>query len=146
MAGTPEPAGSASGDDRDRQLWQRLEEMMRVGKIYRNSDISLDRLAEMLGTNRTYVSRVINRYAGTTFYNYIHSARIDDASRILSDASSEIQLQDLAMEMGYNSQSSFYRVLQGLCQGDGSPSVEVQGGVTSYKSRLLTVQNINFTV
>ena len=33
----------------------------------------------------------------------------DDASRILSDASSEIQLQDLAMEMGYNSQSSFYR-------------------------------------
>lgn len=109
VAGTPEPAGSASGDDRDRQLWQRLEEMMRVGKIYRNSDISLDRLAEMLGTNRTYVSRVINRYAGTTFYNYIHSARIDDASRILSDASSEIQLQDLAMEMGYNSQSSFYR-------------------------------------
>ena len=109
VAGTPEPAGSAGGDDRDRQLWQRLEEMMRVGKIYRNSDISLDRLAEMLGTNRTYVSRVINRYAGTTFYNYIHSARIDDASRILSDASSEIQLQDLAMEMGYNSQSSFYR-------------------------------------
>ena len=33
----------------------------------------------------------------------------DDAFRILSDASSEIQLQDLAMEMGHNSQSSFYR-------------------------------------
>lgn len=98
-----------SEDDHYLALWQKLDRLMKQERIYRHSDISLDRLAELLGTNRTYVSQVINRYAGTTFYNYIHAARIEEASRILSDAESDIPLKSLAAELGYNSISSFYR-------------------------------------
>jgi AraC-like DNA-binding protein len=96
-------------DDRDLQLWCKLTEIMDSEQIYRYSDISLDRIAEILGTNRAYVSRVINKYADTSFYNYIHSRRIEDASRILSDITNDIPLKTLALDLGYNSISSFYR-------------------------------------
>jgi AraC-like DNA-binding protein len=101
--------GAQEKDNRDLQLWMKLDEMMISKRIYRYSDISLDRIAEMLGTNRVYVSRVINKYSGMSFYNYIHSHRIEDASRILSDTSNDISLKTLAFELGYNSISSFYR-------------------------------------
>lgn len=96
-------------EDRDRQLWLKLDSLMHNERIYRKRDISLDRMAEILGTNRTYVSRIINKYAGATFYNYIHSARIEEASRELSDPSSRKPLKALASDLGYNSLSSFYR-------------------------------------
>jgi AraC-like DNA-binding protein/Tfp pilus assembly protein PilF len=96
-------------EDRDLALWRRLDRMMASESIYRHSDISLDRIAEMLGTNRAYVSRVINHYSGTSFYNYIHSRRIEEASRRLSDPSADVSLKTLAAELGYNSISSFYR-------------------------------------
>lgn len=101
--------GVQEKDDRDLVLWRKLEDMMHSEHIYRHSDISLDRIAEMLGTNRSYVSRVINNYSGMSFYNYIHSRRIEEASQRLSDAPENISLKALAFELGYNSISSFYR-------------------------------------
>ncbi len=107
MRGLDEAANDK--DDRDLELWGRMDELMTSERIYRYSDISLDRIAEILGTNRTYVSNVINKYSGMSFYNYIHSYRIEDASRILSDASADVSLKALAGDLGYNSISSFYR-------------------------------------
>ncbi len=101
--------GVQDKDDRDFALWRKLEDIMHSEHIYRYSDISLDRIAEILGTNRAYVSRVINNYSGMSFYNYIHSRRIEEASQILSDSPENISLKALAFELGYNSISSFYR-------------------------------------
>lgn len=108
-AGNKAEAGTQEKEDRELTLWRKLEELMASGKIYRHSDISLDRIAEMLGTNRAYVSRVINNYSGKSFYHYIHSRRIEEASRKLSDASEDVSLKTLASDLGYNSISSFYR-------------------------------------
>lgn len=109
LSGKDEPKTQENSDDRDLELWRKLEDMMASERIYRYSDISLDRIAEILGTNRTYVSRVINKYSDMSFYHYIHSHRIEDASRILSDVSEDIPLKTLALDLGYNSVSSFYR-------------------------------------
>lgn len=103
---TRDPEKEGEGD---LGLWKKLEDIMVSERIYRNRDISLDRIAEILGTNRTYVSRVINKYSGASFYDYIHSRRINDASLMLSDLSRDIPLKALAFELGYNSISSFYR-------------------------------------
>jgi AraC-like DNA-binding protein/predicted negative regulator of RcsB-dependent stress response len=109
LPGDDDGAGQQKKDERDLELWNKLHELMTSERIYRYSDISLERTAEILGTNRAYVSRVINNYSGMSFSHYIHSQRIEDASRILSDISNDVSLKAMAFELGYNSISSFYR-------------------------------------
>lgn len=100
---------NAGKNDQDSALWEKLEKLMNTEHIYRYHDISLDKIASMLGTNRTYISRIINNFSGTTFSNYIHNRRIEDASRILSDTGQDMPMKAIADILGYNSISSFYR-------------------------------------
>ncbi len=55
------------------------------GGLFREKELTLDRMAEVLGTNRTYVSNALNKVAGISFYGYIDSYRIKEATRVLSD-------------------------------------------------------------
>lgn len=101
-----------STNSRDIDLWHNVEQALLEEKMYRDSDISLDKLASRLATNRAYISKVINQFSGMSFYNYIHTHRIDDAVKILSDCSNDIPLKALSAMLGYNSPSSFYRSFQ----------------------------------
>lgn len=96
-------------DSKEKALWEKLSGLMNDEKIYRKKDLSLDSIAEMLQTNRTYVSRIINKYANGSFYDYINSFRIEEAIAILSDPDNDIQIKALFDLLGYNSNSAFYR-------------------------------------
>ena len=85
---------------------------MREKHIYRLNDVSLDKLASILGTNRTYVSRIINTFAGKTFWDYINMYRIAEATQILSDPDNDIQIKNLYEILGYNSPASFFKVFR----------------------------------
>lgn len=99
-------------DNQERELYEKIEHLMNEEKAYRMNDISLDKLAEMIGTNRTYISRAINNFTGKSFYNYVNSYRIEEATRILADPEKDIPLKNLSDMLGYNSISVFYRVFQ----------------------------------
>ena len=108
-SGAAEVKEEDSGSEKEMELWGRIEELMRGEKLYRHKDVSLTKISELLSTNRTYVSRVINRYSGLSFYDYINQYRIKDAVGILSDADSDIPLKALSDDLGFNSNSVFYR-------------------------------------
>lgn len=112
LAGGDEKKPSQEADKTEESLYRQLEGLMESGHVYRHNDISLDKLAEILQTNRSYISRVINQYAGMSFYDYIHSHRISEATAILSDPDNDIPLKVLSDELGYNSISAFYRYFQ----------------------------------
>lgn len=102
-----------NGDARkssEEDLFRRLEKLMREKHIYRNNDISLDGLASMLGTNRTYISKIINKFADKSFWDYINMYRIAEATEILSDTENDIHVKDIQEHLGYNSAASFFRV------------------------------------
>ena len=107
----PEPAPSGN-DPADEQLFGKLERIMREEHAYRSNDISLDKLAAMLGSNRTYISRVINRYADKSFWGYVNMYRIAEATEILSDLNNEVQIKNIYEVLGYNSAASFFRVFR----------------------------------
>lgn len=109
------PDGSshtADGSDASRVLFQRLEELVRNKKIYSQKDLSLDKIAEMLGSNRTYVSKAINDVAGTSYYNYIDAFRIREATRIISESDDDVPFKQLSDDLGYNSISVFYKAFR----------------------------------
>lgn len=105
---------AGSGEDKactkDAQLFETIEKTMSADKLYRNKDICVDKLSELLGTNRSYISRAINRYAGMSFTNYINMKRIEEATSILSSDDKGIPIKVLADDLGFSSVSSFSRV------------------------------------
>ena len=107
------PESSRSGNESaDEVLFGKLERIMREEHAYRSNDISLDKLASMLGTNRTYISRVINRYADKSFWGYVNMYRIAEATEILSDLDRDVQIKNIYESLGYNSAASFFRVFR----------------------------------
>ena len=81
---------------------------MQTEGVYRQNDLTIERLAERLDTNRTYISRAINQQAGKTFSSYVNSYRIDEAVRRLSDVDDDTPLKALAQTLGYNHLQTFY--------------------------------------
>lgn len=97
--------------EKDLQLFERLERVMHDDLVYCQSDISLGKLADMLGTNKTYISSVINTFAKMSFYDYINSYRIERATSILGNIDDTL-IKTLAYDLGYNSLSAFYRAFK----------------------------------
>lgn len=94
-------------------LYLKMEQLMKAG-LFREKELTLDRMAEALGTNRTYVSNALNKVAGISFYGYIDSYRIKEATRILSDSalSEGISLKQLADDVGYNNIQTFFKAFK----------------------------------
>lgn len=103
---------SAVREESERDLFQKIERLMKDEKFYRHKDISLDKLAENLGTNRTYISKAINRYSGMSFSGYVNMYRINEATAIISSSERDILLKQLADELGYNSVTVFSKAFQ----------------------------------
>lgn len=106
------PIAEKANDEnlKDRELYEKIESLMDKDKIYRRKDISLDIIAEALGTNRTYISKCINNIAKMTFYNYINMYRIREATDIISKGN--MNFKELSDFLGYSSLSVFYRAFQ----------------------------------
>ncbi len=103
---------STAADAKSRELFGRLEELVRTDRIYRAKDMSVEKLAELLGTNRSYVSRMFTRCAGVSFNGYFNSLRMAEAVSVLSDVNDDTPLKVLSDRLGYTSLSSFYRAFQ----------------------------------
>ena len=85
-----------------------FESLMLDPAVYTDNLISKDKIAQMLKTNRTYVSRIVNEVYGMTFPQFINSLRAKEAIRRLSDAECDTPLKALSSELGYNSMTTFY--------------------------------------
>lgn len=105
-------AASSLTDEKSKTLFFDIESLMQKRQIYRRKDITKEKLADMLSTNRTYLSQVINEQTGMSFNHYINSYRIEEAVRILSDSQNTIPLKALASDLGFNSITTFYKAFQ----------------------------------
>ena len=92
MVSTSEKYASSSlTDEKSLELFRTLERIMREEKIYKDNFITKDKVAEILGTNRTYLSRIINEQSKLSFTHYVNRFRIEEAIRLLSDPNNEIK-------------------------------------------------------
>ena len=112
-APTPEKyAASSLTGEKSLELFRTLERIMREEKIYKDNFITKDKVAELLGTNRTYLSRIINEQAKLSFTRYVNRFRIEEAIRLLSDPQNTTPLKAISADLGFNSISTFYTLFQ----------------------------------
>ena len=93
-------------NDRIRQLFDRLSEMMRQEKMYALKNLTVEDVASRLGTNRSYLSKAVNTYAGVSFNSWLNSMRIKESIELLSKT--EIPIKQVADEVGYSNLTTFY--------------------------------------
>ncbi len=94
--------------EQKREILNDLTEKMEKKHLYRNPNITLELISELLKTNRTYISQVINEETSGNFMSFVNSYRIKEARRMLADDSyNNLTIEAIARHVGFNSKSSF---------------------------------------
>ena len=78
---------------------------------YLHRGLTMKEFADMLHTNRTYLSDYIRTAYGVSFREWITGLRIDYAKRILVK-SPELTIADVSERSGFQSQSHFIRMFK----------------------------------
>ena len=82
-------------------------------KVFTDQDFNLNKLAERLDTNRTYISNIINSKTGDSFVTFINTYRIKEAKKLLiDDANKNLTLDAIGKQAGFSSTSTFNRVFK----------------------------------
>jgi AraC-like DNA-binding protein len=93
----------------------RLLELMDNDKVYLQPDLSLPQLAEMVNCSVNHLSQVINAEFSMSFFEFLNQRRIADARQMLA-ADSKCHALDVALKVGFNSNSTFYSAFKKICQ------------------------------
>lgn len=88
-----------------------LETAVGESKIYLDPTLTVMSFAQAIGTNRTYLQSVIKEKYACTFSEYVNRCRVNHAKELLK-ADPRMPLKDVAVQSGFNSQSSFHRNFQ----------------------------------
>ncbi len=77
---------------------------------YCDSDLSLENVAEAVGINPTYLSKLFIHNMGIGFVTYTNTLRVEKACHILE--TNDMAVKDIAQAVGFNSQQNFFRVFK----------------------------------
>jgi AraC-like DNA-binding protein len=93
------------------QLRKKLDNLFEKEKIFKNPDLKIWDVSHMLGTNRTYVSRLINEEYKKNFCNHVNQYRVEYAME-LARQNPELTNEQIADLTGFGSQNSMHRAFQ----------------------------------
>ena len=91
---------------------------METDKLYLNSKLSIHNVSEELNIPRQYISEVLNLHLDTSFQDFINRYRVEEfIERLENDQNKHLTLLGIAMDVGFNSKSSFnaiFKKIKGL--------------------------------
>lgn len=104
------------------QIADNLDQLIVRKKVYLDPDLTIVSLAEMLGTNRTYLVKAIKKKHEMNFLDFINGHRVAAAIRLLdSERAKNLTIDGIAGLAGFNNRVTFAKIFK---QSTGmSPSV-----------------------
>ncbi|MCW6508418.1 helix-turn-helix domain-containing protein [Lichenifustis flavocetrariae] len=104
------PSFAQVGLDEDTSILRRIDVLMSEHLLYRDPDLTLERLARRAGIPARRISGAINRVHGRNVSQFINEYRIDDArTRLLATVD---PITSIMMEAGFGTKSNFHREFQ----------------------------------
>ncbi len=100
-------SGSDSIGNMEQKLAQ-IEAAIADKSVYLNSQVNLERFAEICGLKARDVSFILNRHYGKNFFEFINQLRVEEVKRLLR-SDQRMTILDIAQAAGFNSQSAFQR-------------------------------------
>lgn len=90
------------------ELPRQIADVVSSDRLFLQPNLKITDVADLLHTNRTYVSRVLKEEMGTTFADFINRQRIEYACQLM-EQQPQLPASEVARLSGFSSQSSFYR-------------------------------------
>ncbi len=107
---SPKYTSSALNDDeRKEELYQRICTILDQNEWVFKPDFSLQKLAELVESNKTYVSQVINEKSGNSFNILLSNRRVNEACRRINDVDNygQLTLEAISESVGFKSRTTF---------------------------------------
>lgn len=102
-------------DETAESISKKLSETMRRDKLYLNSDLKLQEVANAIGCSGGELSQVLNVFMNTNFTDFINQYRVDEFIKKIQDKSaSKYTLASLSEQCGFSSRTSFFRSFKKL--------------------------------
>lgn len=100
-------------NSKDSLLAESFLQVLRKESYYRNSNITLDDFADLLKTNRAYLSKAINNTFNKNFSVIINEYRIQEACKMLINAHyNYLSIEGIASTVGFSSKTNFNRIFK----------------------------------
>lgn len=94
---------------KDNSYFLELERMIEKDRIFLNSDLNREEIAQQLGISPGYLSQIINAATGNNFGHYINGYRVEEVKRMITDpTSNKYSLLAIGQQAGFKSKSAFY--------------------------------------
>lgn len=92
---------------------RRLSQIMETEKPFLKEELRLADLAEIIGISPHKLSQVLNQHFNMNFYNFVNLHRVKEVQKQLIDTdSSKKSIIEIALNAGFNSSASFYRIFK----------------------------------
>ncbi|MBD0372941.1 MAG: AraC family transcriptional regulator [Pyrinomonadaceae bacterium] len=99
--------------ERSERYLKKLVEAMETEKLYRDGELTLQKLSERLSIPAQHLSQTINGRLNQTFTEFVNAYRIEEAKRRLLDPTlKHYSVLAIAEDVGFNSKSSFNAVFK----------------------------------
>ena len=90
----------------DCELYKYVLYYLEVRQVFLDPKLSLKKLSDMIETNQTYLSNVVNRYFGCHLKELVNTYRVEYAKELLR--SGKCPPEELSQRCGFLSRSAFY--------------------------------------
>lgn len=95
--------------DQFRTLFAEIDKQVFEKELYLDATLSRNTLARDLSTNIRYVTLAIKQETGCSFTQYINNYRVARAITLMREKNANHSVQQIALQCGYTTVSSFYR-------------------------------------
>lgn len=106
-AGEAAPVGEEDTSEADAAVVQRIEALMAEKQLYRDPDLTLERLARRAGIPARQISSALNRVHGRNVSQIVNEYRVRDAQRRLKETDEPVTV--VMLEAGFGTKSNFNR-------------------------------------
>ena len=90
----------------DCDIYKGILYQLEIRRVFLDASLSLKKLSEMLETNQTYLSNVVNKYFGCNLKELVNTYRVEYAKELLR--SGRCPLSEMPDRCGFASKSAFY--------------------------------------
>ena len=94
--------------DFEEDLYQNVLYQLEERKIYLMPDLSLIKFSQIVGTNTTYLSKVVNHRFGCNFRTLVNKYRVAYAIKLKQNIGEGCSIDEISRPSGFFSRSVFY--------------------------------------
>lgn len=99
--------------ERIKDLSEQVEMLMEKEKLFQETELTLQQLAQKLGVPTYQVSQTLNDGMKKTFYDLVNGYRVEEAKRLLIDPGNvNYTILSVGFEAGFNSKTTFNTVFK----------------------------------